>query len=168
MYTIDSYWDNHYVSFYSFLSQFSLIEILSIFFEFIFTVRPLTVDILDTPSQLVAERRYEIKCESNGSRPNAIITWYKGKRQLRRTRVCVFKFAICWFYIEYTFLLDEQCIFIKKINFPKKILINMITLRLLFYLRLDEINWAELSFFSRIVHTNYFSTYEKKIWDTKI
>lgn len=52
-------------------------------------VRPLTVEILDTPSQLVAERRYEIKCESNGSRPNAIITWYKGKRQLRRTRVCI-------------------------------------------------------------------------------
>lgn len=56
---------------------------------FTHTVRPLTVDILDTPSQLVAERRYEIKCESSGSRPNAIITWYKGKRQLRRTRVCI-------------------------------------------------------------------------------
>lgn len=42
---------------------------------------------MDPPSQLVAERRYEITCESVGSRPNAIITWYKGKRQLRRTKV---------------------------------------------------------------------------------
>ncbi|XP_031617439.1 nephrin-like isoform X2 [Contarinia nasturtii] len=49
-------------------------------------LKPLTVDILETPPQLVAERRYEIRCESSGSRPNAIITWYKGKRQLRRTK----------------------------------------------------------------------------------
>lgn len=55
-------------------------------FHFI-AVRPLAVDILDKPTQLVAEKRYEIRCESEGSRPNAIITWYKGKRQLRRTKV---------------------------------------------------------------------------------
>lgn len=36
---------------------------------------------------MVADRRYEVTCESTGSRPNAIITWYKGKRQLRRTKV---------------------------------------------------------------------------------
>lgn len=60
----------------------------SVPYFFIFqTVKPLTVNIMDPPSQLVAERRYEITCESVGSRPNAIITWYKGKRQLRRTKV---------------------------------------------------------------------------------
>lgn len=53
----------------------------------IFTVKPLTVNIINPPSPLVADRRYEVHCESSGSRPNAIITWYKGKRQLKRTKV---------------------------------------------------------------------------------
>ncbi|KAL7738899.1 hypothetical protein ACLKA6_008480 [Drosophila palustris] len=49
-------------------------------------LKPLTVKILDPPSSMIADRRYEVACESSGSRPNAIITWYKGKRQLRRTK----------------------------------------------------------------------------------
>ncbi|KAL7041688.1 hypothetical protein ACKWTF_000854 [Chironomus riparius] len=49
-------------------------------------LKPLTVDIVNKRLPLVADRRYEIQCESAGSRPNAIITWYKGKRQLRRTK----------------------------------------------------------------------------------
>ncbi|KAJ0182176.1 hypothetical protein K1T71_002898 [Dendrolimus kikuchii] len=52
-------------------------------------LRPLTVDI-KKPAEtgeggvLTAERRYEVACESAGSRPPAVITWYKGKRQLKR------------------------------------------------------------------------------------
>ncbi|XP_055848345.1 uncharacterized protein LOC129913608 isoform X2 [Episyrphus balteatus] len=49
-------------------------------------LKPLTVKIVDPPVSMVADRRYEVMCESSGSRPNAIITWYKGKRQLRRTK----------------------------------------------------------------------------------
>ncbi|XP_055539389.1 nephrin-like [Wyeomyia smithii] len=49
-------------------------------------LKPLSVNIVNPPSPLVADRRYEISCESVGSRPNAIITWYKGKRQLRRAK----------------------------------------------------------------------------------
>ncbi|XP_023158458.1 uncharacterized protein LOC101459450 [Ceratitis capitata] len=49
-------------------------------------LKPLTVKIIEAPSSMVADRRYEVICESTGSRPNAIITWYKGKRQLRRTK----------------------------------------------------------------------------------
>uniref|UniRef100_A0A1B0CH19 Ig-like domain-containing protein n=1 Tax=Lutzomyia longipalpis TaxID=7200 RepID=A0A1B0CH19_LUTLO len=49
-------------------------------------LKPLEVKIKEPPGPLVADRRYEITCQSSGSRPNAIITWYKGKRQLRRTR----------------------------------------------------------------------------------
>ncbi|XP_064553607.1 neural cell adhesion molecule 1-B isoform X1 [Drosophila montana] len=49
-------------------------------------LKPLTVKILEPPSSMIADRRYEVTCESSGSRPNAIITWYKGKRQLRRTK----------------------------------------------------------------------------------
>ncbi|XP_063702814.1 hemicentin-2-like [Culicoides brevitarsis] len=49
-------------------------------------LKPLTVNIMDPPNRLVADRRYEVTCISTGSRPNAIITWWKGKRQLRRTK----------------------------------------------------------------------------------
>ncbi|CAH2104107.1 unnamed protein product [Euphydryas editha] len=55
-------------------------------------LRPLTVDI-KKPSEigeggvLTAERRYEVACESAGSRPPAAISWYKGKRQLKRITV---------------------------------------------------------------------------------
>lgn len=58
------------------------------------TVRPLTVEI-KKPSEigeggvLTAERRYEVTCESAGSRPPAVVTWYKGKRQLKRITVSV-------------------------------------------------------------------------------
>jgi hypothetical protein len=51
------------------------------------TVRPLTVRILTKQLPLVADRRYDVSCESAGSRPPAVITWYKGKRPLRRVRV---------------------------------------------------------------------------------
>ncbi|KAG8222028.1 hypothetical protein J437_LFUL002790 [Ladona fulva] len=50
------------------------------------TVKPLTVRITTKTTPLVAERRYEVTCESAGSRPPAVITWYKGKRQLRRVK----------------------------------------------------------------------------------
>ncbi|XP_058060539.1 protein turtle homolog A-like [Anopheles bellator] len=49
-------------------------------------LKPLSVKIMNPQTPLVADRRYEICCESVGSRPNAIITWYKGKRQLRRAK----------------------------------------------------------------------------------
>lgn len=51
------------------------------------SVKPITVEIKDPPSSMIADKRYEVSCESTGSRPNAIITWYKGKRQLRRAKV---------------------------------------------------------------------------------
>lgn len=63
------------------------LQLINIFFYF--SVKPLTATILKTQTPLVADRRYEVTCESAGSRPPAIITWYKGKRQLRRTKVSV-------------------------------------------------------------------------------
>ncbi|XP_013136105.1 PREDICTED: nephrin-like isoform X1 [Papilio polytes] len=60
-------------------------------------LRPLTVEIrrpqageaggageAGAGGELTAERRYEVACESAGSRPPAILTWHKGKRQLKR------------------------------------------------------------------------------------
>lgn len=49
-------------------------------------MKPLSVRVIDPPGSVVADKRYEVSCESSGSRPNAIITWYKGKRQMRRTK----------------------------------------------------------------------------------
>ncbi|XP_071454107.1 neural cell adhesion molecule 1-like [Hetaerina americana] len=49
-------------------------------------LKPLTVRITTKTTPLVADRRYEVTCESAGSRPPAVITWYKGKRQLRRVK----------------------------------------------------------------------------------
>ncbi|KAL0895212.1 hypothetical protein ABMA27_013650, partial [Loxostege sticticalis] len=51
--------------------------------------RPLTVEIkkpaeIGEGGVLTAERRYEVTCESAGSRPPAVITWHKGKRLLKR------------------------------------------------------------------------------------
>lgn len=60
-----------------------------VFFPSYFLVKPLTVKIMNPSTPLVADRRYEVQCESSGSRPNAIITWYKGKRQLRRAKVSI-------------------------------------------------------------------------------
>lgn len=85
-------WRQNCLNFLYFRILFFIIQILSIEFPlifpfFLFTVKPLTVEVQNPPPTLVADRRYEITCESSGSRPNAVITWYKGKRQLRRTKV---------------------------------------------------------------------------------
>lgn len=68
---------------------FTLYNNVTFFFfvHFSLIVKPLTVEIVNKKLPLVADRRYEVQCESGGSRPNAIITWYKGKRQLRRAKV---------------------------------------------------------------------------------
>ena len=31
-----------------------------------------------------AEKRYDVECKSSGSRPEAMITWWKGSRQIKR------------------------------------------------------------------------------------
>lgn len=78
-------------------------------FTFPSSVRPLTVEI-KKPAEtgeggvLTAERRYEVACESAGSRPPAVITWYKGKRQLKRITV-----SEHYFIENYTILTCLEC-----------------------------------------------------------
>jgi len=51
------------------------------------SVKPIYVNILNSSSlTLVADRKYEIHCVTSGSRPDAIITWMKGKKSLKRIR----------------------------------------------------------------------------------
>lgn len=66
----------------SFSICFSLFQFISI----IFPVKPIYVNITNSSITLVADRKYEIYCETSGSRPDAIITWFKGKKSLKRTR----------------------------------------------------------------------------------
>ncbi|XP_076166295.1 kin of IRRE-like protein 1 isoform X4 [Ptiloglossa arizonensis] len=54
-------------------------------------LKPLTV-IIRRPGKkgigdesLLAGKRYEVECETTGSRPPAVITWYKGRRRLKHT-----------------------------------------------------------------------------------
>ncbi|KAL6256588.1 hypothetical protein P5V15_012699 [Pogonomyrmex californicus] len=57
-------------------------------------LKPLTV-IIRRPGRkgignesLLAGKRYDMECETTGSRPPAVITWYKGRRrQLKHTTV---------------------------------------------------------------------------------
>jgi neural cell adhesion molecule len=44
------------------------------------------VSIINSSLILVADRRYEIHCVTSGSKPDAIITWMKGKKTLKRIR----------------------------------------------------------------------------------
>ncbi|RVE55293.1 hypothetical protein evm_000191, partial [Chilo suppressalis] len=48
-------------------------------------LRPLTVQILNKSRQLSADRNYEIECKSTGSKPDALVTWWKGGRQIKRS-----------------------------------------------------------------------------------
>lgn len=54
---------------------------------FFITVKPLTINITNTSLLLVADHKYSVFCESTGSRPNALIVWYKGKKQLKKSKV---------------------------------------------------------------------------------
>ncbi|XP_060805169.1 nephrin [Amyelois transitella] len=47
-------------------------------------LKPLTVQILNKSVHLSADRSYEIECRTTGSRPEALVTWWKGERPLKR------------------------------------------------------------------------------------
>ena len=46
--------------------------------SFFFTVRPLEVEILFNNQPLSADRQYEVQCQTIGSRPPSVITWWMG------------------------------------------------------------------------------------------
>ncbi|GBP65502.1 Nephrin [Eumeta japonica] len=48
-------------------------------------LRPLTVQIQNKARQVSADRSHQVECKSSGSRPSALITWWKGSKQLKRS-----------------------------------------------------------------------------------
>ncbi|KAJ1526190.1 hypothetical protein ONE63_009349 [Megalurothrips usitatus] len=47
-------------------------------------VRPLETRIMNKERLLSVDRRYEVECRSAGSRPEPVITWWKGNRQMKK------------------------------------------------------------------------------------
>ncbi|XP_076260413.1 sidestep IV transmembrane protein isoform X2 [Rhynchophorus ferrugineus] len=47
-------------------------------------LKPQTVSILTKEKHVSADKRYEVECRTSGSRPDAVITWWKGSRPVKR------------------------------------------------------------------------------------
>ncbi|XP_070493801.1 neural cell adhesion molecule 2 [Chironomus tepperi] len=47
-------------------------------------LKPIAVHITTREKFLSAEKRYDVECKSSGSRPEAVLTWWKGSRQIKR------------------------------------------------------------------------------------
>jgi hypothetical protein len=56
----------------------------NIFCLFEFSVKPVAVNIVTKEKHVSADKRYEVECKASGSRPEAVITWWKGSRQIKR------------------------------------------------------------------------------------
>lgn len=61
------------------------------------TVKPIAVHITTREKFVSAEKRYDVECKSSGSRPEAVLTWWKGSRQIKRMAKNV---SICAFRLE--------------------------------------------------------------------
>lgn len=55
-----------------------------------FLVRPLSVEILHKPKQMLANEEYIVTCQVAGSRPRATISWIRDNRKFRRGKVLIF------------------------------------------------------------------------------
>ncbi|CRK88301.1 CLUMA_CG002080, isoform A [Clunio marinus] len=47
-------------------------------------LKPIAVHITTREKFVSAEKRYDVECKSSGSRPEAVLTWWKGSRQIKR------------------------------------------------------------------------------------
>ncbi|XP_060536558.1 neural cell adhesion molecule 1 isoform X2 [Cylas formicarius] len=47
-------------------------------------LKPQTVNILTKEKHVSADKRYDVECRTSGSRPDAVITWWKGSRPVKR------------------------------------------------------------------------------------
>lgn len=47
-------------------------------------VKPAAVHILTKEKFVSADKTYDVECKSSGSKPPAIITWWRGNKQIKR------------------------------------------------------------------------------------
>ena len=84
---------------YFYSSQFSIFYISLL----VFTVSPLSARITQR-ERLVANQRHQIECIATGSRPQAMITWWMGSRQLTDVNILVMHFiSSSYFFLLYSF-----------------------------------------------------------------
>lgn len=48
------------------------------------TVKPVAVHILTKERFVSADKPYDVECKSSGSRPEAVMSWWLGTRQIKR------------------------------------------------------------------------------------
>lgn len=51
---------------------------------FLLAVKPVAVHILTKDRFVSADRTYDIECKSSGSKPPALISWWKSNKQLKK------------------------------------------------------------------------------------
>lgn len=49
-----------------------------------YTVKPVAVHILTKEKFVSVDKAYDVECKSSGSRPEAVMTWWMGTRQIKR------------------------------------------------------------------------------------
>lgn len=47
-------------------------------------MKPAAVHILTKEKFVSADKTYDVECKSSGSKPPAIITWWRGNKQIKR------------------------------------------------------------------------------------
>lgn len=59
-------------------------------------MKPIAVHIMTKDRFVSADRTYDIECKSSGSKPQAVITWWKGNKQLKKLtkNVSIFYFKV--------------------------------------------------------------------------
>jgi CD80-like C2-set immunoglobulin domain len=67
-----------------FLSLCNYLTLKFSFYSRFPTVKPIAVHITTREKFVSAEKSYDVECKSSGSRPEAVLTWWKGSRQIKR------------------------------------------------------------------------------------
>ncbi|KAF3427107.1 hypothetical protein E2986_03408 [Frieseomelitta varia] len=52
--------------------------------EFLHHMKPLVVQILTKEPRVSADKNYDVECRTSGSRPEAVITWWKAEKQIKK------------------------------------------------------------------------------------
>lgn len=71
---------------------------------FTVTVKPLVVQILTKEARVSADKNYDVECRTSGSRPEAVITWWKANKPIKKMAQAV---SLIYFaYVNY-FMCDK-------------------------------------------------------------
>jgi len=58
-------------------------------------VKPLVVQILTKETRVSADKNYDVECRTSGSRPEAVITWWKANKPIKKMSQTVSVLCVC-------------------------------------------------------------------------